>query len=75
MSSVGRYLYTYMHHPIRQLPNNEQNSMVSLMNSVIVLDLEDPKKQEKLKKSSLKQANNAKAQHKYNLLEERLKAV
>ena len=47
---------------VRQPPINEPNSRTSLTDSVLVSDLDYSKKQEKLRKSSLEQVDNIKAQ-------------
>ena len=42
---------------------------------ITILDLDDPNKQEKIKKESLEQSESNKAQRKLELIDERLKAM
>ena len=39
------------------------------MDPIFTIDLKDPKKQEKLRKNTFKQADNAEAQQKFDLIE------
>ena len=74
MQQVGDFPYGYAHLPIRV---NEvgQNSGQNMAEPIIVPDLDDLKKQEKLRKESSEQSENNEAQRKLELIEERLKAM
>ena len=70
MPPVNVHPYTYMPHLVRQPPGKGPNTKASFTNPVVVPDLDNPKKDERLKKSSPEQANNIN-----NLFEERLREV
>ena len=52
-----------------------KNSGENIIDPITILDLDDPKEQEKIRKESSKQSENNEAQWKLELIEERLKAM
>ena len=78
MPLEGVYTYTYAPPPLAQPSVPVPSAPVSGASPVdpmIVPDLDDPHEQEKLKSSGLVTAENTEAQQKYNLLEERMRAI
>ena len=74
MPPVGGYPYTYMPHPVMQMPNMGQQVDVNVADPLVVLDLDDSKKQEKLATDAYEQADNE-ALLKFELIEERLRVM
>ena len=74
MQQAGGFPYGYAPPPMR---TNEigQNSGANMADPIAVLDLDDPKKQEKIKKESSEQSESNEAQRKLELIEERLRMV
>ena len=74
MQQVGGFPYGYAPPPTRV---NEvgQNSGANTTDPITISDLDDPKEQVKIRKKSLEQSENNKAQRKLELIEERLKAM
>ena len=74
MQQAGGFPYGYAPPPTRV---NEvgQNSGQNMAEPITVLDLDDPKEQEKLRRESSKQFENNEAQRKLELIEECLKAM
>ena len=64
---------------LRTSPDTEhevgQNSGANTVDPITILNLDDPKEQEKIRKESSEQSENNEAQRKLELIEERLKAV
>ena len=52
-----------------------QNSGANMVNPITILNLDDPKEQEKIRKESLEQSENNEAQRKFELIKEHLKAM
>ena len=52
-----------------------QNAGANTVNPITILDLDDPKEQEKIRKESLEHSESNKAQQKLELIEERLKVM
>ena len=74
MSQMGGFSYGYAP-PSTQTHEVGQNSGANTTDSITILDLDDPKEQEKIRKESLEQSESNEAQWKLELIEERLKAV
>ena len=64
-------------HPPPPTQTNEvrQNSEANTANPIMILYLDDPKEQEKIRKESLEQSKSNEAQRKLELIEERLRMV
>ena len=79
MPLEGVYTYTYAPPPLAQPPSVPVPSiLVSGANPVdpmIMPNLDDPQEQEKLKSSDPVTAEDTEVQKKYNLLEERIRAI
>ena len=74
MQQAGGFSYGYAPPPTR-VNETGQNSWQNMAKPITVPDLDDPKKQEKLMRESLEQSESNEAQRKFELIEERLKAV
>ena len=61
MSLKGGFSYTYMPLHLRHTPNMGQHSRTSLIDLLVVPNLDDPKEMEKLVNDFTKQVGNAKA--------------
>ena len=74
LQQAGGFPYGYALPPTRV---NEvwQNSGENTTDPITILDLDDSKEQEKIRKESSKQSENNEAQRKLELIEERLKAM
>ena len=74
MQQAGGFPYGYAPPPTRV---NEigQNSGQNMAEPITVPDLNDPNEQEKLRRESSEQSESNEAQRKFELIEERLKAV
>ena len=74
MQQVGGFPYGYAPPPT-QTHEVGQNSRANTAIPITILDLDDPKEQEKIRKESLEQYESNEAQRKLELIEERLKAM
>ena len=74
MQQAGGFSYGYAPPPtwVNEVGQNLGQNMAE---PITVLDLDDPKEQEKLRRESSEQSENNEAQRKLELIEERLKAV
>ena len=62
MPRVGGYPHTNMPHLVGQLPNNEPILGANPTNSILMLELNDPKRKEKVNESSLEQTSDVEIQ-------------
>ena len=74
MPQMGGFSYNY-EPPPTQTHEVGQNSGANTTDPITILDLDDPKEQEKIRKESLEQSENNEAQRKLELIEEHLKAM
>ena len=74
MQQVGGFPYDYAP-PLAQVNEVRQNSRENTTDSITILDLDDPKEQEKIQKKLSEQSENNEAQQKLELIEECLKAM
>ena len=74
MQQAGGFPYGYAPLPTR-VNETGQNSGQNMAEPITVPDLDDPKEQEKLRRESSEQSESNKAQRKFELIEERLKAI
>ena len=74
MPQMGGFPYDYPPPPTQ---TNEvgQNSWENTADLIMILNLDNPKEQEKIRKQSLEQSESNKAQRKLELIEERLRMV
>ena len=71
---MGGFPYGYAP-PSMQTHEVGQNSGANTADPITILNLDDPKEQEKIRKESLEQSESNEAQRKLELIEERLKAL
>ena len=74
MPQMGGFSYGYAPPPT-QTYEVGQNSGANMADPITILNFDDPKEQEKLRKESLEESESNEAQRKLELLEERLKVV
>ena len=74
MQQAGGFPYGYTP-PATRVNEIGQNSGQNMAEPIIVLDLDDLKEQEKLRRESSEQSENNEAQRKLELIEECLKAM
>ena len=74
MQQAGGFPYAYAPPPTR-VNEAGQNSEANEVDPIMVPNLDDPREQEKLRGEASDQCENNEAQRKFELIEERLKAV
>ena len=74
MPQMERFPYGYASPPTHT-HEVRQNFRANTTDPITILDLDDSKEQEKIRKESLEQSESNKAQRKLELIEERLKAM
>ena len=71
---MGGFPYGYPP-PLTQMNEVGQNSRANMDDPIAVSDLDDPKKQEKIRKESLEQSESNEVQQKLERIEKRLRMV
>ena len=74
MQQAGGFPYGYAP-PLTRVNETGQNSRQNMAEPITIPDLDDPKEQEKLRRESSEQSENSETQRKFELIEERLKAI
>ena len=74
MPQTGGFPYGYPPPPT-QMNKVGQNSRANMADSITISDIDDPKKEEKIRKELLEQSKSNEAQRKLELIEEHLRMV